>query len=170
MDELYRRVILKPEGATPQQCAQLRELLTAAVRLQNDLAGKSAHILRFIGEVQETAGAFFIEHESAEPVPLEPLFDPALPGATVEELYEATGAILDAIRAAHQVRQPRPATHGGLCPGVLLKAPGGILKVTDFDFARSLQAAFGLDAYLCLAVGPRPAGGPIPESASGVWE
>ena len=67
MDEVNRRVVLKPPGLSDSDSAALAERLAADVRLQQILASGSPHVLQFVGEVQQTEACLFVEHEPAEP-------------------------------------------------------------------------------------------------------
>ena len=75
MDEVHRRVVLKPPGLSDTDSTALAERLAADVQLQQELASASPHVLRFLGDLQETETSFFVEHEPAKPLE-EALFDP----------------------------------------------------------------------------------------------
>jgi len=176
MPETPQRVILKPPDAPPDRLERLRDALCDAIATQNRLAAKSPYILRFVGALEEDEHAFTAAHESAAPLNVAELFDPSKAAAPVEELLRATSALADALAVAHAPAGGRPVVHGGLCPGTILLAPDGLLKVTDFGFAPAVCKSFGVDSYLNLAVGP-PAeptpdtgGGRYTPKGSGVWE
>jgi len=155
MSELYRRVILKPVGLDENQLSQLASSLAAAVELQNQLAAGSAHVLQFVGGLQETERTFFVEHEPAEPLVLDDLFDSTSTPIGEKTLLRAAEALFGALQAAHQTAGARPVVHGGLCPAVLLITPDGVNKVADFGFAPAICSALGPESYLNLAVSPR---------------
>jgi len=158
MSELYRRVILKPVGLDENQLSQLASSLAAAVELQNQLAAGSAHVLQFVGGLQETERTFFVEHEPAEPLVLDDLFDSTSTPIGEKTLLRAAEALFGALQAAHQTAGARPVVHGGLCPAVLLITPDGVNKVADFGFAPAICSALGPESYLNLAVSPRMEG------------
>ncbi|MFQ5462800.1 MAG: hypothetical protein ACE5E5_09260 [Phycisphaerae bacterium] len=165
------RVILKPSDLTPEQCAQLRERLQSAVLWQQELAGKSPHVLQFEGDLQESDTAFLIAHEPADAAwDAVALFDSKSPEIDdPKSLVRLAAALLDALKYAHGGSNPQLRAHGGLCPGVLLISPDGVEKTTDFGFARAFCGAAGYEAYLNLAIGPNPALAQA-HNATGVWE
>ncbi len=170
-----RRVILKPAGATQAQLTQLAQALAAAVELQQQLAARSPHVLRFTGTLQQNDLAFFVDHEPAEPLPIERFFDPQAPPIDNAALLRMAAAILDALRVAHGMKDARPAIHGGLCPGVILVGKDGIERITDFGFAPAVCAALGPDSYINLAAHPgaeslRQQVAAVLHDASGYWE
>jgi len=169
MPQVYRRVILKPSGLGDPDSSRLGEMLTTAVELQGHLSSKSAHVLQFVGGLQEVEGAFFVEHEPANALAIDGLFDSGAPGAEDQQLLRLTAALFDALRVAQMGDQQLPRVHGGLCPGVVLISPDGIEKITDFAFAPAICATLGVDSYLNLAVSPST-GGPADLRGSGVWE
>ncbi len=169
MSASYRRIILKPANCGDLE--QFRGRLAAAVELQNALASRSAHVLQFIGELQETDSAFSIEHEPATAYAPTSLFDREAEKLDAAALLRVTSALFDALRVVHQV--PHTANvlnvHGGVCPGVLLTTTeGGITKVSDFGFASAVCKTFGPEAYQNLAL--RPRGGEGDDIVTGVWE
>lgn len=170
MGDVYRRVILKPAGLDERRAGQLRDALAAAVGLQKHLAGLSPHILQIIGELQEDADSFFFEHEPARGLDVGDLFQSAGEPIDAQRLTRMAVAVVDALRAAHEYRQPRPAAHGAVCPGVVAVSADGVEKLTDFGIAAALYAALGEDGYKNLAVGPPVGTIPGGETASGVWQ
>lgn len=146
MSEAYRRVVVKPDGLGEDQLAQLVSSLTAAVELQNQLADQSPHVLRLVGEIQQTEHTLFVEHEPADPFPVAELFDPSSVLAEEQVLLRTAAAVLDALRVVHGTAGPRPVVHGGLCPGVLLTTADGVVKVTDFGFAPTVCTVLGAEA------------------------
>ncbi|MBN2559722.1 MAG: hypothetical protein JXQ75_02165 [Phycisphaerae bacterium] len=178
-----QRLILKPDGLTPDDAARLMEHVRAAVQQQMRLASESPHILRFVHQVREEASAFVIEHEPATPLQVADLFNPDAPPANEEQLLDAAAALVDALRVAHDADPSQPLVHGGLCPGAILIDPDGVWKVSDFGFAQAISEVLGPDSYLNLAVGPKSeakcnSSAPADEttasettaSASGTWE
>ncbi len=169
MAEAHRRIILKPAQLGKEERSRLADLLSAAADLQNQFASRSVHVLQLVGGIQETEHAFWIEHEPATPFPVAELFNPELPPPADRILLRMAAALFDALRVTHGSSGDRPQVHGGICPGVIVKNPDGIDKVTDFGFAPALCAVLGVDGYLNLAVSPRTEG-PDEEQATGVWE
>lgn len=169
MSEACRRIILKPDGLGEDQLSQLGSLLAAAVELQNRLADRSPHVLRFVGDIQQTERTFFVEHESADPFPVAELFDPDSATAEEQVLLRIAAATLDALRVVHETPGPRPVVHGGLCPGVLLTTADGVVKLADVGFAPAVCTALGAESYLNLAVSPRTEGSQE-YAGTGVWE
>ena len=163
MPGTYRRVILKPPRLTDAQASLLAKRLASAVDHHQQLASHSRHVLQLIGGLEEDEDSFFVEHEPAEALAIERLFDQRL-GAGEAELLDATVAILHALRTAQ--RADPPTVHGGLCPGVILANSQGIVKVADFGVAPAMCRALGQESYLNLAAGARP-GEP---GVTGVWE
>lgn len=164
----YRRVILKPANLTRDQAGRLAEELAAAVRLQQELAAQSPHVLDLSGSLQQDDTSFYVEHEVAEPWPIAELFDPAAVKATPQEVLSLTAAVVDALRAVHGRAATTPLVHGGLCPGVLLRDEAGMEKISDFGFAPAICRVLGPEAYLNVAVGPPR--GTLAGQASGVWQ
>ncbi len=169
MPDAYRRIILKPADLTSEAASTLREALSASVDAQRQLASKSLHVLQFVGELRENDRAFFIEHEPADPLPVEALFDPDADRLEVPELMRVAGALFEALRAAHTGGEERPVVHGGICGGVLVRTADGIDKITDFGFAPAVCSALGVEAYLNLAAGAVD-NGPPELCGTGVWE
>lgn len=167
MPDILRRVVLRPPDATPEHLPQLFHALAEAIETQNRLASLCPYVLRLTSGLQQDDRAFYVEHEPATPVNPSELFDSAAPVAPPEELIQATVALTEALATAHGLSPPpapgRPAVHGGLCPGVLLRDSDGLWKVTDFGFAPAVCRVFGVESYLSLAVGPR-------DDGTGVWE
>jgi len=168
MAEVYRRVVLKPDGLSADDSAQLKDRLTAAVELQQ-LASASPHVLQFVGELHEDASSFFIEHEPARALDVDALFDPEKPLADETLLLHLAAALADALKVAHSGRGRERIVHGGLCGGVVVETPDGVHKVTDFGFAPAVCAVLGVESYLELAVGLRSESSP-PRQGTGVWE
>jgi hypothetical protein len=166
---VHRRVILKPDGLTADQRGRLADQLRAAIELQQRAFAHSPHVLQLTGELQENDRAFFIAHEPAQPVLGNELYDPATPLPDEDEILRLTAALLDALGAAVGVEGGPPGVHGGLCPGVVLRAPVGVEKISDFGFARAVCAALDVDSYQNLAVSPR-AEGDDAVLGTGVWE
>ena len=169
MAQAYRRVILKPAGLSESDSSRLAEMLAAAIARQQQLASKSVHVLQFAGRLEETEQAFYVEHEPAEALPVEGLFDQDFPGAEDKQLLRLAAALFDALAAAHGKEQQRSQGHGGLCPGALLVSPDGIEKVSDFGFAPAICATLGVESYVNLAVGPKSDDTPETQ-ATGAWE
>lgn len=169
MASVYRRVILKPPGLSDSDSARLADLLVGAVDLQRELAAKSLHVLQLAGQPVETSRAFYIEHEPAEPIPADSIWDPSAPRCETEQLLRRAAALLDALQTTHDLDPLHPKVHGGLCPGAILRTPDGIDKVSDFGLAQAVCTALGTAAYLNLAVSPR-ADGPPELQGTGVWE
>jgi hypothetical protein len=165
----HRRIVLKPAGLSENERSRLAELLSDAVELQAQLAARSPHILQFVGAIREKEHAFVIEHEPAQPFPVQALFAPDRPKAEPTELLRTAVALIDVLRVAHGMQGPRPAVHGGLCPGVLLMSRDGVEKVSDFGFAPAICAALGPERYLNLAVGPTGEGAGE-DVITGAWE
>ena len=96
--------------------------------------------LLFVAYVVATAVhiGIVVAHEPAEPVPAEGLFDRATDVADTEQLLQMTAALLESLRVAHAGEGGRSRTHGGLCPGVLVRDENGQIKVTDFGFAQAI--------------------------------
>ena len=148
--------------------AALAESLAASVRLQQELAAQSPHVLQLLSDLQQDERSFFVEHEPADPFPAR-LFDTEAPVASDEELLRWAAALLDVLRVLGAYDPNRPTVHGGLSGGAILASPEGIAKVTDFGFAPSLCGALGVDGFLNLAVGPGAEH--LPEyRETGVWE
>jgi len=129
------------------------------------------HVLQLLGDLHQDDQCFFVDHEPAEPIPAEGLYDPARPGSEAAQLLRLAAALFDALRTAHATTpdQPRPTIHGGLCPGAILVTPDGIEKVTDFGFAPAVCSALGVQSYLNLALGPG-GGEQVPVRGTGVWQ
>lgn len=168
MAEACRRLFMKPSGLTEPQAAELHKRLTEAVETQNGLAKKTPHILRFSGNVQQGDGFFFVEHEPVTSLSATTLFDPSSALPKDEDLLRVSGAIVDALRIAHDSSKSRPVVHGGLCPGTIVFDSNGIYRVTDFGFAKVVSDVLGIDSYVNLAVGPAVADS-ADEPASAVW-
>jgi len=163
MSQAFRRLIAVPPDATAEQLSQVREALAEAVAAQQHLAGRTPHVLRFDGSVEEGEGGLFIGHEPAGPLSLAELFEPQAPITGQDELLRAAAALCDALAEAHGGQNGQSVIHGGLCPGCVVAGEDGFLKVTDFGFARIICEVFGVESYRNLAVGPGPA-------ATGTWE
>ncbi len=163
---LNRRVILKPEGLGSDDAAKLRTALQSAVEFQRQLATTCPHVLTLVGDLDEDDRCYFVEHEPAEPISTEQLFEPSTARGELATLFRLARAVFAALHAAHTQESAGSSSHGahaGLCPGVLLVDSDGIEKVSDFGFGRAVYEALGPDAYYNLAVGPR-------EGASAAWE
>ena len=171
MAKTYRRVILKPPEVSDDQWSRLGRLLAAAVDYQRRLAANSPHVLGLMGEVRlaEGGGAYYVEHEPANPIGIKPLFDPEGPKTAERQLLGMSVALFDALRVVHAGEGGALKSHGGLCPGVILVDPDGVEKVTDFGFAPALCEALGVERYVELAVGPREADAPEVH-ITGAWE
>lgn len=169
MAQAHRRVILKPAGLSESDSSRLAEMLATAIERQQQLASESVHVLQFIGGLQETEQAFYVEHEPAEALPAEGLFDQDASGAEDKQLLRLAAALFDALAAAHGTEQQRPQSHGGLCPGALLISPDGIEKMSDFGFAPAICATLDVESYVNLAVSPKTEGSPETQ-ATGAWE
>lgn len=172
MPEVYRRVVLKPPGLSANASVQLKERLAAAVQLQQRLATESPHVLQLIGRLEEDEHSFFVEHEPAQGLDVNSLFDqqaPPVDQALLKLLLRMTAALADALRVAHSGTGRQRIVHGGLCGGVVLETSDGVHKVADFGFAPGICAVLGVESYLELAVRPNPEGPPVPQG-TGVWE
>ena len=163
MADVFRRLILKPPAATPERLARLADALQEAIHAQNRLAARSPHVLRFVGALDQDERAFFVEHEPAAGISPRDLFDSAAPRAAEEQLLQTMAGLGDALAAAHTAGSTRPVVHGGLCPGVVLTGPDGLVRITDFGFAPAICKILGVESYLNLAVAPGADG-------AGVWE
>ena len=170
MADSYRRLLKRPAGVGGSDWSRLGRLLADAVRRQRQFADQSPHVLRFIGELTEhDQDTYFVEHEPASPMPLGGLFNPSAPAVHQSQLLRVTVALFDALRSAHTGQEPHPIAHGGVCPGVVLFAPDGAAKLTDFGFAGALCEVLGTDSYVNLAVGP-PESDPGDVHLTGAWE
>ena len=163
MSARYRRVIRRPDGIDDDAWAKATSQLDDAIALQKLLARATNHVLQFTGDLEADDDTLYIEHEAASAIPAAHFHDTESTPEDTETLVDYARGLFDAIRAAHD--DATPAIHGGLCPGVLLTAPDGTLKVSDFGFAPAICAALGVDAYTNLAVGR-----PDEAVATGVWE
>lgn len=163
MNPVTRRIFLKPSGMTEEQARRFSELLSAALVTQQQLAEQTPYILSPTGALVETELGFEFEHEPAIGVSVPDLFNPQSPPMPVEQLMQACTAMVYALRLSHGTNA---SVHGGICPGVLVRDPAGLWKLTDFGFAPAVLSVFEADAFLNLAVGASPAH----PTASGVWE
>lgn len=168
MPEADRRVVLLPSGTSEESASKLAAALRAAVDGQRRLAEKSNYILHLTGEVRRTPAGFEIPHEPAEGLPQDALYEPAAAKADAEQLLQIAAALFEALRTAHAGDGGRALTHGGLCPGTLLRDENGQYKVSDFGFAQAVCQALGEDSYANLAIGPPRDGGQA--AASACWE
>ena len=170
MSEVFRRVILKPDGLSDEVSAALAKSLDGAVKAQQRLASKSPHVLQLVGSLQENEKAFFVDHEPAQILISSPdLFSPDTPTADSKRLLQITVAVLDALRAVHSGAISPIRAHGGVCPGVMVKTTEGVEKLTDFSFAPAICTALDTDHYLNLAVG-KAAESTVDGIISGQWE
>lgn len=170
MASSYRRLVIKPPDLDDSARARLATLLSNAVAFQNRIAADSPHILRLYGVLNEDERAFHIEHEPADPIAIEQLYVPEASGVGPDDFLAAGWGVIDALRAAHGASGGGSAgVHGGINPGVLLKSPDGIWKLTDFLFAPAVCEALGPTAYLNLAVRAQPGANSQPP-ATGAWE
>lgn len=163
MSTRHLRIIRRPTDVDDAAWTRLGDAVAAAVEQQRKLAGQSPHILEPRSNPTEEDGGLVFEHEPATPRDFKPLYDPDAPKAEPAALIKTTEAVFDALAAAHSARSgERSYAHGGLCPGTLLTAPDGTLKITDFGIAPAICQALGTDAYVSLAVtsGAPPEGAP----------
>ncbi len=171
MAQSYRRVIRRPADAGDSDWEKLGEALTAAVERQDQIASQTTHVLQFHGGLQQLpdGSGFYVEHEPAKAMAIGGLFDQSAPAMRESELLRVTVAMFDALRVAHACEGQRPIVHGAVCPRVLLFAPDGTAKITDFAFASAFCSVFGTEAYVNLAVNPVEAG-PGEVQVTGMWE
>ncbi len=150
----FGRFLRMPEDVTPAQMDRLEDRLAEAVQLQNRLADRSKHVLRFTGSVRRTEGGLVVEHEAADPLAPESLFQLSPPALQDRPLFELISGVIDALRVCHEYPDKTTAVHGGLCPASILITPDGRVKVSDFGFAPIVADVLGADAYLNLAICP----------------
>ncbi|MCH8966518.1 MAG: hypothetical protein IID43_02480, partial [Planctomycetes bacterium] len=171
MAECYRRIIHRPAGVDDSSWSRLGELLSDAVDRQQELASHTKHVLRFEGGLQplDDATGYFVEHEPATSLSIGGLFDPSAPALHEVQLVRVTAALYEALGAAQTAEGSGPKAHGTVCPGVILFAPDGTAKVTDFSLGPAVCTALGEEAYLNLAVNPVATGSPG-TYVTGSWE
>lgn len=147
---------------------RLGEALAGAVELQCQLAA-SPHVLQLSGGLQETANAFFVEHEPGEPLSVADLFNPDADLGDERQILRLAIALADALRAAHERTGGRRGVHGGFCAGTVIETADGVFKVADFGIAPAICSVLGAPSYTELAVAPN-IDGPEDLRGTGAWE
>lgn len=171
MAKSFRRIIRRPSQLDDGDWTRLTTLIADAVERQRQAAQQSPHVLAFLGEPSpcKDGNGCYIEHEPAMAMPIGGLFDAQAPVVPPSQLLRVSAAVFGALQAALRAGSQRGLVHGAVCPGVLLFAPDGAPKVTDFGFAPAICSVLGEDAYIDLAIEPGM-GSDADATITGVWE
>lgn len=157
-----RRIVI-PAAASAAQVDRLRDALQRAAEDQNRVAGQCPYVLSYSSPWEQRGDELVIGHEDAVAGDPAAFFDAKRPLPDSAARLGLAAALIEALHAGLVATNGVPRTHGGLCPGVLVTDRDGVQKLTDFGVAPALWQAFGAEAYVNLAVGPRA-------DATGVWE
>ncbi len=134
------RVIHVPADVDAQQRDAFVTKITAAVRKQAALAGKSGAVLRLDGSVRDEGDVLIIAHEPARPLrpaAIEQTDD--LP--TIEELLWIGATIIEALKAGGP-----GLIHGSILPESLYLDETGRVKLGDYGIVPAFEDVFGVDS------------------------
>jgi len=169
MPKSFRRIFRRPSETGDGDWNRLTALIAEAVERQQEVAQQSPNVLNFTSEVLpcDDGCGCYIEHEPAMAMGLGGLFDPNAPVVPPAQLLRMTAAVFGALQTALEEGKEHGLAHGAVCPGVVLFAPDGTPKLTDFGFAGAVCSVLGEEAYVDLAVDVSTASD---ATITGLWE
>jgi serine/threonine protein kinase len=151
MPDSCRREIIIPSGVEAPEVERLIQMLSESVRRQQYIARDCPTVLKLTSDLQQDGDRLFVEHEPAEAWYTGVMFDPKVETLEAADLLVCSLGMFSALHHAHQL-SGQEVVHGGLCPGVVLRAPNGSVKISDFGFSQAIASACGTDHYSYLVV------------------